>query len=137
MQMLKSLSPGTESGLWGQCAVSTSLLGDSWDSLTKAPNLQNLLWTPFLLLRGSQQSSEAKGHPSWSTSPERFSNAECVRLSRASTHTVRKVSFPPWFPGIGKTRFLPTPRLVVPSEPFGLRCLVCKTEMETHFSSMP
>lgn len=62
MQMFTSLFQSLNQDSGGKVqSVWTSLPGNSWDSLSKA--LQHLIWTPFLVFRGSQQSSEAKGLP--------------------------------------------------------------------------
>lgn len=57
MQMLTSLFPALNQGSGGNVlSVTTSLPGDSWDS--KA--LQNLIWTPFPVLRGSSRALRLK-----------------------------------------------------------------------------
>lgn len=59
MQILMSLFPALNQGSGGNVlSVATSLPGDSWDLLSKA--LQNMIWTVFLVLRGSSRALRLK-----------------------------------------------------------------------------
>lgn len=130
--MLLCLFPALNQGSGGNVlSVATSLQGDSWDLLSKA--LQNLIWTPFLVLRGSSRALRLKAIRDRAY-PRTDSQKQFVWESPEwALNTVGKVSFHLWFGGTWKTWFLLTTLSDLVS---GSQVSVCKREMETHFSGV-